>query len=376
MILMFYFILFLFIFLTLIYASKIIYFYQGLFKLKPGTNQKHFFVTVLIPARNEEQNISKCLDSLLKQNYPTEQLEIIVIDDDSNDRTGEIVESYADQNPFIRLISLGQCPPGVSPKKRALQVGVEAAAGEIIFTIDADCWASPHWIAQMISYFEPDVGMTIGFVGFSKDSEHNFFHKIQSLEFIGLTIAGIGSIGAGDPIIANGANLAFRRDAFKEVGGYRGEDHVISGDDDLLLQKIDRRTNWKIKASISPATFVYTHPVGDFNSFLEQRIRWASKGLIYKKASLLLFLFSTYLLYLLLFISIPFALLFPFSYPYPLIVFFIKLAVDFLLISKGTALVGRKDLRRFVLITEILQIPYIIYVGFAGILKKYEWKGR
>jgi cellulose synthase/poly-beta-1,6-N-acetylglucosamine synthase-like glycosyltransferase len=376
MILMFYFILFLFIFLILIYASKIIYFYRGLFKLRPGKNQKQFFVTVLVPARNEEQNISSCLDSLVKQNYPPDKLEIIVIDDDSDDRTGEIVEWYTDQYPFIRLISLGQCSPDVSPKKRAIQVGVEAAVGEIIFTIDADCWASPNWISQMISYFEPEVGVTIGFVGFSKDSENNFFYKIQSLEFIGLTMAGIGSIGAGDPIIANGANLVFRRNAFKEVEGYRGEDHVISGDDDLLLQKIDQRTNWKISASISPATFVYTHPVADFNSFLEQRIRWASKGLIYKKVSLVLFLLSTYLLYLLLFISIPFALLFPLSYPYPLIVFFIKLAVDFLLIFKGTVLVGRKDLRKYFLITEILQIPYIIYVGFAGILKKFEWKGR
>jgi len=373
---MFYFILFLFIFLTLIYASKILFFYYGLFQLKSGSNETEHSVTALIPARNEQHNISKCLDSLIQQNYPKDKLEIIVIDDDSNDKTGEIVEDYSTQYPFIRLISLGQCPAGVSPKKRALQVGVEAAEGKIIFTTDADCQAAPNWISQMVTHFESDVGMVIGYVGFSKSSEKNLFHKIQSLEFIGLTTAGIGSIGTGDPIIANGANLAFRTTAFRQVGGYRGEDHVISGDDDLLLQKIDQNTNWKIRASISLDTFIFTSPVSDFYTFLKQRIRWASKSLIYKKVSLILFLLSTYLLYLLLFISIPFSLIFLFHFPYPIIALLIKLTVDFLLMFKGTALVRRKDLRKYFLIAEILQIPYILYVGFAGILGRFEWKGR
>ena len=373
---MFYIILILFTLLTLIYTSKIFYFYRGLLHINLGKNKQQFMVTVLIPARNEEQNISKCLDSLVKQNYPRDKLEIIVIDDDSDDRTGEIVESYSSKFPYIRIIYLGQCPRGVSPKKRALQVGVEAAENEIIFTTDADCWASPNWISEMIIHFEPEVGVVIGYVGFSKESEKNRFHKIQSLEFIGLTMAGIGSIAAGDPIIANGANLAFRRCVFKEVGGYRGEDRIISGDDDLLLQRIDRTTDWDIRACISPGSFVFTQPLSGIFTFIKQRIRWASKGLIYKKTALVLFLLATYLFYLLLFISLPFSLLFISHYPYPLIAFLIKLAVDFLLIVKGTALVRRQDLRKYFLITEILQIPYILYVGFAGILGKFEWKGR
>jgi len=369
-------IIFLFILLTAIYVYKIFFFFKGLSRLKPGNNQKQFTVTVLVPARNEEHHISNCLQSLVAQDYPPDRLEIIVIDDDSADRTGETVQSFAAPYPFIRLISLGPGRPGVAPKKRALQVGVDGAAGEIIVTTDADCWAAPHWIAQMVTHFEDDVGMVIGYVGFSKNSEKDIFQRIQSLEFMGLTMAGIGSIGAGDPIIANGANLAFRQITFKEVGGYHGEDHVISGDDDLLLQKIDQTTDWKITAASSPATFVYTQPVAGLNDFLAQRIRWASKGLVYKKPALVLFLVATYWLYFLLFISIPYVLLVPFSFPYPIIVFLMKMAVDFLLIRKGTALVDRQDLRKYFLLAEILQVPYILYVGLAGILKKFEWKGR
>ena len=121
---------------------------------------------------------------------------------------------------------------------------------------------------------------------------------------------------------------------------------------------------------------MFTQPLAGIFTFIKQRTRWASKCLVYKKTSLVFFLLATYLFYLLLFISIPFSLLFFVHYPYPLIAFLIKLIVDFLLVFKGTRLVGRQDLRKYFLITEILQIPYILYVGFAGILGKFEWKGR
>lgn len=373
---MFYLILFLFIFLTFTYASKILSFYFGLSRLKSGKNKKMYSVSILVPARNEEDHISRCLDSLISQDYSQDILEIIVIDDDSQDRTAEIVQSYCSRYPFLRFISLNACPPGVSPKKRALQVGVEAAEGEIIFTTDADCWMSPRWISRMVTHFEAEVGMVVGYVAFAPKSEKTMFHKLQSIEFIGLTTAGIGSIGSGDPIIANGANLAFRKSTFKEVDGYRGTDHVISGDDDLLLQKINQNTNWNIRAAVAPDTIVLTQPISDLNAFMNQRIRWASKSLVYKKASLVWFLISTYILYLLLFVSIPISLRFLIYYPYPIMALLIKIGVDFLLIWKGTTIVKRQDLRKYFLAAELFQIPYVLYVGFAGILGQFEWKGR
>jgi len=353
-----------------------LYFYFGLFKIKQGKNSENQSVTILVPARNEEENIKTCLDSLIKQNYPKEKLRIIVIDDDSTDETAEIVRGYFDKYPYIQLIQIDKCPPNISPKKRALQAGIDAADGEIIFTIDADCWAEANWLTAMINKFSDKVGMVTGYVLFDKESEKTLFHKIQSLEFLGLTTAGIGSIGAGDPIIANGANLVFRRCTFFDAQGYSNENHIISGDDDLLLQNINQKTDWKITASTNPQTFVKTKPVSNLRGFLNQRIRWASKGLIYKKISLVFFLISVYIYYLLLFISLPFALSFPHFFPYPLFAFGIKLIVDFLLICKSTTIVNRKDLRKYFLITEILQLPYIIYVGFAGIMGAFSWKGR
>lgn len=364
------------ILVSLLYVCRIAMMYAGLFKLKTGQNAQQFPVTVLVPARNEEQNIGRCLESLVCQSYPQALFEIIVIDDDSQDRTAEIVQGYCRQYANVRLISLGRCPAGVAPKKRALQFGVDAALGEIIFTTDADCVAPPQWIEQMIAYFEKDVGMVVGWVLFAPDQLTSLFHNIQALEFLGLTAAGMGSIGLGEPIIANGANLAFRKTTFREVHGYRDEQHIISGDDDLLLQKIDRMTNWKIRGAILSTTFVFTRPVANINAFINQRIRWASKGFQYKKISLVIFLVATYLFYLLLMISLPFSIRYFSIFPYPILALLLKLIVDFLIIVRATAMVQQPRLRKYFLLAELFQIPYIIYVGFASIVQKFEWKGR
>ncbi len=368
--------LFLFTFLTMLYAWKISFFLWGLFRLKAGSNTKKYPVTVIVPARNEEENIARCLDSLTRQDYPRDKLEILIVDDNSTDGTAAIVQGYKKKYSNVFLISAGQFQSGLSPKKRALQIGIEASTGEIIITTDADCWALQVWISQIIAQFEAHVGVVNGLVLFEPRDEKTLFQKVQAIEFLGLTVAGIGSISAGDPIIANGANFAFRRCTFQQVNGYEEEQHIISGDDDLLLQKIDRLTDWKVKSTIALASFVYTRPVTTFFSFINQRIRWASKGFVYKKFSLVFFLVSVYLLYLLLFISVPITLPYVLSFPYPAAALFIKLVVDFLLILKATSLAGRKDLRKYFLLAEVFQIPYIIYVGFAGILGQFSWKDR
>ncbi len=370
------FIYFLLIFLTFIYVYKIIFFYRGLFRIHSGKNKQQYRVTVLIPARNEAKNITACLDALVRQNYPKNKLQIIVIDDDSTDNTADQARSFFEKYPFIQLISLDPCPPGVSPKKRALQAGIEQADGKIILTTDADCQAPPKWIKKMISYFEEDVGMVAGYVGFEKNREGSLFSKIQALEFLGITSAGLGSINMGDPIIANGANLGFRRTTFFEAGGYEGNNHISSGDDDLLMQNIDKKTAWKIRAAFDPDTFIQTEPIDNIGDFINQRIRWASKGIIYKKLSLVLFLLSVYCFYLLLFVSLPFAVSFFKHFPYPLFALAIKMAADYVLIFKATKMLNRTDLRKYFLLTEILQIPYIIYVGFAGIMGAFSWKDR
>jgi len=359
------------IFLALVYLQQIFRFYRGLFRFQTGQNQTHLAVTVIVPARNEASNIRRCLDSLSRQTYPN--YEILVVDDHSTDATAEIVKEFAAEMPHIRLLQLHENTLCAAPKKRAISRAIAASQNEIVVTIDADCEAPPRWLATLISAFEPTVGMVAGPVIYYE--EKNLFEKLQALEFLGLVTAGAGSLGAGRPIIANGANLAYRRAAFAAVNGFAGIDHLASGDDDLLMQKIAYQTKWQVRFVAGDA-IVRTHPVSTLRQFLTQRIRWASKATIYKGLSIKFFLIATYLFYALLFAGLPLALAGKLSPGILLAAFLVKMGMDGCVVRRGAELFRRTDLLRYFFLAEFLQIPYILYVGALGTLGKVEWKGR
>lgn len=359
------------IFLALVYLRQIFQFYRGLFRFQAGQNQAQFAVTVIVPARNEAFNIRRCLNSLSRQAYPN--YEILVVDDHSTDATAEIVQQMATETPGVRLLQLQDNTPCAAPKKHAIAWGIAACSSEIIATIDADCEAPPLWLATLISTFEPTVGMVAGPVIYHK--EKNLFEKLQALEFLGLVTAGAGSLGAGQPIIANGANLAYRRVAFEAVKGFEGIDHLASGDDDLLMQKIAFQTKWQVRF-VSGEAIVRTHPVSTLRQFFTQRIRWASKAKIYKGLSIKFFLVATYLFYALLFAGLPLALAGKLSPGILLSVLLAKMGMDGCVVRRGAELFRRTDLLRYFFLAEFLQIPYILYVGAWGTLGKVEWKGR
>lgn len=355
--------------LTAVYLVRTIGFLVGLFRLRPGRNQIPLSVSVIVPARNEEENIASCLESLINQDYPGDSFEVIVVDDASNDKTSRIVrEGY----PSVRLIKL----KGQASKKAALQEGIQASSNEVIFTIDADCIAQKRWLRGMMEHFEQDVGMVAGMILFDRSQEKGIFHRIQSLEFLGLVTAGAGSIGLGEPLIGNGGNLAYRKAVFQQVEGFKGIDHLASGDDDLLMQKVHRLTQWKVRFSPDRGTINYTRPVDDLRSFLNQRVRWASKGIHYQKKSLVVFLTCIYFYYLLLVSSFPLSLLDPSLLTFPLISFFVKSLIDALIALKGCRMAGRLDLLKYFPLAEGFHIAYILYAGLMGLRGGFEWKGR
>jgi len=358
-----------------IYLFHILQFYSGLFRLTAiPANTPPLPVTIIVPARNEAFNISRCLNSLLSQNYPRQLIEIIVVDDNSTDETVTIVTTLAQQHPQIALISLKSGKHPRASKKKAIETAIAKSRHEIMVTIDADCEAPPDWLATLISYFHSNVGLVAGPVLYRY--ENNLFQKLQALEFLALVAAGAGSIGRGKPMIANGANLAYRKKVFNAVQGFQGIDHVASGDDDLLIQKITRQTSWKIRIAATLKATVTTPPSTNLRQFLEQRTRWASKATIYHSLSIKAFLIATYLLYAILLFSLP-LILARLIDPFWLgLSFMIKLAGDFLLVSKACARFNQRDLLKLFPLAEILQIPYILLVGWQGFRGKYQWKGR
>ncbi|MBN1350812.1 glycosyltransferase [candidate division KSB1 bacterium] len=356
----------------LIYTAWIVSLFLGLTRLKTGRDQNLHQVSVIIPAKNEAGNIGACLNSIVSQDYPTAKMEIIVVDDHSDDGTAGIVEKIAERDPRIRLMRSGDIPTEQASKKHALEAGIRNCRGDLIFTTDADCIASKGWLKAMVAHFEPHIGVVSGPVLF--EERPSILSKFQALEFIGLIAAGAGSIGMGRPIIANGANLAYRKAAFQEVNGFEGQRHLVSGDDDLLLQKIAQQTTWRVAFAIDYEAAITTQPAKNPGSFLNQRARWASKGVHYSDVSLVFLLSATYIFYVLLLFGLPVTLFIGKNFTIPLLCLFVKFMVDFMVVQKGCALFRKTRLLVWFPIAEVLQLPYIVYAGITGFFGFFKWK--
>ncbi|MBK7629478.1 MAG: glycosyltransferase [Ignavibacteriales bacterium] len=362
--------------LTIHYAMFLLQIYLGLNKLS-GTPQQFIpkeFVSIIIPFRNEEKNILKTYESLSNQNYPKEKFEIIFINDCSDDNSLNLLEKFNIQEN----VSIYSVPNDYSinaHKKRAIRFGIEKSKGEIIVTTDADCVHKNDWLKNLLKFMDEETGFISGPVEFI--SNPNMFSKIQRLEFAGLVITGAGLIGSGNPIICNAANIAYRKKAFEEVGGFTYQMGLSSGDDELLMQKIHRVTNYKIRFALEKNTIVSTKANPTLKDFYHQRKRWASKGLFYGDKLLLLKLILIFLFYLSLIIqpflgillSSKFFLTFFISYV-------IKISAEYFILKRGTGLLFDSKILKPFFITEILQVPYIIISGFMGMFGNLIWKER
>jgi cellulose synthase/poly-beta-1,6-N-acetylglucosamine synthase-like glycosyltransferase len=366
--------LFSFLLLNYIYFLSVIF--RGLKRL-PYTKQTPIsdeFISVIIPFRNESNNILISLNSLASQNYPQEKFEVIYVNDSSTDDSYDKIINA--QKPInFKVISLSEVSHDRAFKKKAVSYGIENSNGGIIITTDADCTHNQIWLRELISDFDSATGFISGPVSF--DERQNLFSKIQSLEFAGLILAGAGLIGIGKVAICNGANLAFRKSVYDELHGYHDQMHLSSGEDELLMQKIAAETDYSVKFCWNKDAVAFTQPNENFRDFLQQRKRWASKGLFYKNKLLVISLILIYLFYLgfpvQILLSIFLSKIFLISLGLSLITKFI---VDWIIIKKGVNFLFRNHLMKYFLQTEIFQIVYITLAGFLGTIGNYKWKDR
>jgi cellulose synthase/poly-beta-1,6-N-acetylglucosamine synthase-like glycosyltransferase len=362
-----------FILLFLFYLSFLLRIYSGLGKLKMAESSlPDEFISVIIPFRNEEDNILNSIKSIMNQDYPEDKFEVIYVNDSSEDDSLAILmQNIRREN--IRVLNLNESGTLSSNKKTAVLYGIEHSRGDIIVTTDADCVHNPSWLTLLLKNFTPDTAMVSGGVRFHP--LNNFFDKLQALEFASLVISGAGLTGAGSPIICNGANLAYRKKVFYDLNGFKDNQHLASGDDEFLMQKISRQTDLKISFCIEKNAVVSTNPNSSFSSFFNQRSRWGSKGLFYNHKVmlqlLLIFLFYT---------SLPFQIILGFSFPVFHITAFsiisLKMLAEYLVLKRGLNLILDKSLIKYFFITELLHLPYIIIMPLAGTFSGFKWKNR
>jgi len=342
----------------------------------PDNYQSATSIAVIIPARNEAGNIEQCINAILTQDYPKELLEIIVIDDHSTDNTYDIVNAFGGSVRCLKLASyIQEGETFTAFKKKALSIGIAHSKAELIVTTDADCIAKPGWLRNIAAIYESEQPvMIVAPVDFT--SNGSLLQTFQSIDFMsmqGITAAAY-NMKLGN--MSNGANLAFSRQAFDAVEGYKGIDHLASGDDYLLMMKLRQAFPGRITYLKSKDAIVSTSPQESWNDFIQQRIRWASKSGKYKDDKLTIILLLVYL-FNLLFLTLAIVGLFnAVLWATLAIVLVLKIISElYFLVPVARFFNKTKQLKHFVLL-QPLHIAYIIVAGFLGFAGVYKWKGR
>jgi cellulose synthase/poly-beta-1,6-N-acetylglucosamine synthase-like glycosyltransferase len=364
---------FLFLFHYLFFLQLI---FRGLNKLKTFDNEilPHEFISIIIPFRNESQNIIANLRSIEAQLYPVNKFEVIYVNDFSEDDSVELLKRNIKKNN-VRVISVPDNYSKNAHKKRAIRYGIENAKGDIIVTTDADCIYDDEWLHSMMVSFDSLTGFVSGPVVFISDDK--MFSKFQQLEFAGLVLCGAGLIGSGHPTICNAANIAYKKKVFDEVGGFKDHMNLSSGDDELLMQKISKDSDFKVKFCIEQNAIVKTSANKTIGDFFQQRKRWASKGLFYSDKSLVLKLILIYAFYVGLISQLIFGLTIDNTFLFTfLISMFLKFIFELRILYRGKEKILRNIQLKYFFIAEIIQIPYIIYTGLVGAFGNYLWKSR
>jgi len=344
--------------------------------LKPTADQQNRttpMVSVVIAARNEEANIQRCIHSLTQQTYDPKKFEIIIVDDHSQDHTLALTQEAASgiDLPLITAVS-SQGESGQTGKPNAIALGIEKSQGEIILCTDADCIVPTEWILSTVRCFGPTVAFVAGPV--TEQPTGSFLSSLQTVEFLGLITTGAGLINSGNPIICNGANIAFRKSAFLEASGYG--DNRTSCDDETLMQRMVRRNVGKVVFNFDHEATVTTSTPDTVIAFWNQRTRWAAKRGHYEDKTILARLIALYCFFLVVFIAALAALFDPILSVPLLAVFAIKLATEYMVLTRGTRLLRQRFSIGHFLIAELFHVPYIVVAALVGQFSVLRWKNR
>jgi cellulose synthase/poly-beta-1,6-N-acetylglucosamine synthase-like glycosyltransferase len=377
-----------------LYAILIIYFRLGWSALREFTPsvKKDLLtrISIIIPARNEEQNINACLDSILNQSYPPGLFEVLVVDDHSTDKTAALVKEYASQN--VKLISLKELvtnPSLNSYKKKAIEIAVQQSSAELIVTTDADTIVSPTWLQTIADFYDQNNPVFI-VMPVTYTCNNSFLEKFQALDF--MTLQGITGAAVNKKTLSmcNGANLAYTKKGFEEVGGFTNIDNIASGDDMLLMHKIYKKYPRRVNYLKSKHVIVQTQPMHTVKDFFNQRIRWASKADQYDDKRIFAVLLVVYLFNCLL-VALPVitifynpafnARLYPFGFvfslfEYWLFILILKTIIELYFLFPVAGFFNKRKLLWLFPLMQPFHIIYTILAGWLGKFGTYQWKGR
>lgn len=357
------------IFLAIIYIGwQIISEYdQNKKKIHDYTN-----VTIIIPFRNEENNLAKLLKGLSYQSYPLDKIEIIFVNDHSTDNSLNILSKLLRENfkfPNVKLLNL---PKDLKGKKHAIEYGIKKSLNDFVILTDADAVLNPKWVETVVFFYQnsqwPDV--IIGPVDYTH--KNSTIYKIFNLEFLSLIISGMALAQLKKPIYANSINLSFKKNLFD-----KNEDilnHKVTSGDDTFLIHFAKKNKKSILPLKNKNAIVYTHPPSTIGEFFKQRSRWASKTPFYEDIESILtssFVFLVHISFIFLLILIIFFQKYELS-----ILIIIKFLAELIFFKKTTQFFNKNFSIPIILLTQILYPFYILIASLMSFFAKIEWKER
>lgn len=335
--------------------------------------------SVIIPFRNEAENLPDLLKSINKLDYPEHLFEILLIDDASEDNSVEIINSFVNKRPFdcaqghITIINNKRISN--SPKKDAITTAIHFAKNDWIVTTDADCIVPEKWLKTLDAFIQTkSPKMIIAPVTYSVGN--TFFEHFQLLDFLSLQSATIAGFGINKPFLCNGANLAYKKELFKRLNGFEGNTKIASGDDIFLMEKALQTCPENIKHLKSKKALVFTKPQASIKDLVQQRLRWAAKAVSYNntfgKRVGLIILSMNALIIVVFFLTIIGALRFELL----ILIFATKFFLDVFLIYKSAHFFNQHLNSISYILSSLLYPVFSVYIAVSSMFFGFKWKDR
>ena len=346
------------------------------FELKGLSSENTF--SIIIPYRNESENLSRLFKSLSSLNYPTRKFEILLVNDDSKDDSKQIAETFQNDLQELNIQLIDNIRKTNSPKKDAIITAIGISKFDYIATTDADCIVPAKWL----QFFNECISvsnsrMIAGPVGFIRQSgiKKPYFQNFEEMDFMSLQASTVGSFGIEKAFMCNAANMCYEKEIFLNEAGFDEDESIASGDDVFLLQKL-RKKGVEVSFIKSEQAAVFTNYQKSVKSLINQRIRWAAKTTSYtsvfaKFTGVIVFLMN---LSLIVFTGLAFLEMIP--YQFLMLIFLLKFNADFVLIYKSAKFMNRESLMRHYLWSSIVYPFFSVYVASLSLFSGYEWKGR
>ncbi|MCH4822058.1 glycosyltransferase [Gramella lutea] len=367
--------------ITAAYLGLIIAFIVGWkkvpeFELEGMASENTF--SIIIPYRNESENLPQLFKSLTSLNYSRSKYEILLVNDESGDDSVLLAEKFRSDFTEMNIHLLDNDRRTGSPKKDAIQTAIESSQFDYIVTTDADCVMPPKWLLFFDECIQRSNSKFIaGPVGFiqTRGVKKTYFQNFEEMDFMSLQASTVGAFGLEKAFMCNAANMCYEKKMFIKESGFEDNWEIASGDDVFLLQKL-RKKDFGVSFVKSDLATVRTNYQKSLKNLVNQRIRWAAKTSAYtsffaKFTGLIVLLMN---LSLIIFTVLAFLNIFPSQYL--MLVFLVKFNSDFILIYRAAKFMNRESLMRQYLWSSIVYPFFSVYVAILSFFSGYEWKGR